>query len=348
MQDRRRREVHTDRFTLLLLLGQLWQHVEHLTYKPVVTLGLMAFQILAHMEPAAIPFLNHSLSSICLDPAAVSYSLAIADYGHALLRLWGSAFVHVSDYHLYYNMASLLYKGGSLETSLGSGPFGCLCIMMLVLAHGLLLFTWGLATSLGLGSTFGHHCFTGFSAVLFAFKYIVYGNQDGQVHVYFFSVAAKYATWVELIIMYAIAPTNSIVCHVCGIAAGAVVVHFPHLVPYQLAWVYLQHYGKHTVFFRLQACTNYNRINEINHTTILSRRLRVSSGSHGWWGTRRRLCWPFRRRDTPSSSSLCVPRRCHGNASCPPSSCSAAGKIHCQTRYSIPPIWFGGRTLVGA
>lgn len=242
MQDRRRREVHTDRFTLLLLLGQLWQQVEHLPYKPVVTLALMGFQIAAHVEPAAIPFLNYSVSSICLDPAAVSQALSMGDYASALLRLWGSAFVHINDYHLYYNMASLLYKGGSLETSFGSGPFGCLCLMMLALAHGLVLLAWGLAGTLGLGSTFGHPCFTGFSAVLFALKYIAYSNQAGQVHVYFFSVAAKYATWLELLLMYAVAPNNSIVCHMCGIAAGAVVVHLPHLAPYQLAWLYLQHY----------------------------------------------------------------------------------------------------------
>jgi membrane associated rhomboid family serine protease len=324
MQDRRRREVHTDRFTLLLLLGQLWQHIEQLPYKPVVTLGLMAFQIVAHMEPAAIPFLNHNLSSICLDPAAVSYSLAIADYGHALLRLWGSAFVHVNDYHLYYNMASLLYKGGSLETALGSGPFGCLCIMMLVLAHGFMLLTWGLATSLGLGSTFGHHCFTGFSAVLFAFKYIVYDNHEGQVRVYFFSVAAKYATWVELIIMYAIAPTNSIVCHVCGIAAGAVVVHFPHLVPYELAWVYLQHYGKRNDDFFTFVRAKYESVVIFNMVYFFVL-LRISSRSHVWWSPRK-LRWSFWRRDTASSSPLRISRRCHRNASTPFSSHSATGK----------------------
>ena len=67
--------------------------------------------VAAHVEPALVPFLNYSVRTLCLDPAAVWFAAGRGDYVNALLRVVGSCFVHGSDYHLYYNMASFIYKG---------------------------------------------------------------------------------------------------------------------------------------------------------------------------------------------------------------------------------------------
>lgn len=156
----RRRQTHTDHLSLLLLLAQLWQQIEHLPVKPVVTLALNGFMVAAHVEPLFIPFLNYSIHDMCLGHAQIVWSFGSGDFVNVLLRFFGAAFVHGSDYHLYYNCASFLWKGSVFETRLGPGPFAVLVMMLLVLAHASYLIAGILMQS--------HQCTIGFSGVVFA------------------------------------------------------------------------------------------------------------------------------------------------------------------------------------
>ncbi len=157
----RRRQPQTDKLGLLLLLAQLWQQIEHLPVKPFVTLSLIAFMVAAHIEPSLVPFLNYDEQHLCLDPQLIFHSFQAGDYVNSLLRFFGSAFVHGSDMHLFYNMGSFVWKGSVFETRLGPGPFAVLITMLLVMAHGMFVV-------LGILIPGHRHCAIGFSGVIFA------------------------------------------------------------------------------------------------------------------------------------------------------------------------------------
>ena len=89
----------------------------------------------------------------------------------ALLRLVGSAFVHGSDSHVYYNIASFIFKGVQLEQSLGPEGYAVLLTAMLFLSHGLVVIISWAATFLGYNGWY-HSCAIGFSAVIFALKFM--------------------------------------------------------------------------------------------------------------------------------------------------------------------------------
>lgn len=221
------------------------------TFRPIVTISLIALMVTAHIEPIFVPFLNYSISSICLDPMAVFRSVSMhGDYVSVLLRLFGSAFVHGSDSHLFYNMSSLLWKGATLEHQLGTGPFGVLVLMLLAVTNTLFV----------VAGVFmhGHHCAIGFSGVLFALKYYSYHNHRGPVSVWGLEVAPSFATWLELGLVQLISPQASLLGHACGILAGAIAAHFPHLLPFQVVWFYLEING--ILQFRLRLFDSFDSL----------------------------------------------------------------------------------------
>ena len=161
--DRRRRQPHSDTLYLMILMGQLWQQVERLPVKPLVTLAVIGLMVVAHVNPAVVPFLDYPESTMCMDHHAVLWGLTSANHLSVVLRVFGSPLIHASDHHLYYNCASLLWKGADLETSLGPGPFGVLLVMLILIYSSIFV----LAGSV-LERQFGSHCTIGFSGVLFA------------------------------------------------------------------------------------------------------------------------------------------------------------------------------------
>ena len=94
---------------LFILLAQLAAQVQRLPVKPPVTLALGALNVALHLRTDVLP----ALGAVCLAPSAILQALARghgAYNGEVPLRLVGSAFVHADDFHLYYNMGSLLWK----------------------------------------------------------------------------------------------------------------------------------------------------------------------------------------------------------------------------------------------
>lgn len=85
-----------------------------------------------------------------------------------------SAFYHVDDAHLVYNMISLLWKGLQLEGSMGSKKFARMVRVLLDLSHGLVVvsatFLYSFADNQG---SMYSKCVVGFSDVLFALKMVL-------------------------------------------------------------------------------------------------------------------------------------------------------------------------------
>lgn len=208
----------------VLAMGmQLLSQISQLERKPPVTLALMAVNVAAWLGMLPLAELGGGWEPM-LCPAAIV--AGIRPYTHLLL----SAFVHASDggYHLVYNMASLLWKGVTLELEMGSERFAAMVAALLLLSHGMYVPLSYLATSLFGAATF-HGCAVGFSAVLFGLKVVINHSQVGQQAVSFwgipFPVHAKYAAWVELVLISLVAPDASFVGHLCGILAGIIWLH---------------------------------------------------------------------------------------------------------------------------
>lgn len=94
---------------LLLLLSQIYQ--VGFSRIPPVTLVTLAVNIFLFLQPMKR-----------LDQTCISVEKCL--YGKDWHRLYLSPFHHADDWHLYFNMVSLLWKGINLERRLGSAWFG--------------------------------------------------------------------------------------------------------------------------------------------------------------------------------------------------------------------------------
>ena len=152
----------------MLLALRLLDQIRRLPVKPPVTLGLMAFQAILHLAPETIGVsARYLVQDSALLPAAIVMDGDVQ-------RLVMGQFLHGNDMHLYYNMASFLWKGVSLETSLGSEIYALTLAGLLVLT-GVIHCT--LSTLMFWTDTLHPESFftpvVGFSGVLFALKMIM-------------------------------------------------------------------------------------------------------------------------------------------------------------------------------
>lgn len=144
-------------------------------------------------------------------------------------RLILAALYHSNDIHLYYNMASFLYKGRVLERKFKSVYFLYLLSVFTVLTS---------LTYLGLNvalervlddSSYDLVCAVGFSGVIFALKVLVshYSPAGTQYILGFIPVPSKIAFWAELVIIQLITPHVSFTGHLAGILVGLLYIKGP-------------------------------------------------------------------------------------------------------------------------
>lgn len=191
---------------LILLASQLFQAgIDNI---PPVTLATLGLNIYLFLFPAA-PLLR----------ACVSVHEA---YWHGdWRRLLLSPFHHADDWHLYFNMTSLLWKGMKLERRLG-GPWFAYLLSVFSLLTGLvyLLLEAGLEV-LTDDWSYGTQCAVGFSGVLFGLKVVNnHYNPGGVSYIMNMPVANRYACWIELILIHLMSPGTSFVGHLAGILVG--------------------------------------------------------------------------------------------------------------------------------
>eukprot|EP00096_Caligus_rogercresseyi_P015130 TRINITY_DN756_c0_g2_i2.p1 TRINITY_DN756_c0_g2~~TRINITY_DN756_c0_g2_i2.p1 ORF type:complete len:502 (-),score=102.39 TRINITY_DN756_c0_g2_i2:575-2080(-) len=163
---------------------------------PKATLCGIAFMTGIHLE--MIPQLRIPLP---LSPISVING----DYTGLLL---GPLF-HADDIHLYYNMASLLWKGRRLESSYGTLNY---ILLLIFLTLGTSLSFVGLsifAAEFFQDDSYLHTRAIGFSGVLFALK-VIAGERN----------PISLSTWAELILIQLAVPNASFLGHLGGLLFG--------------------------------------------------------------------------------------------------------------------------------
>ena len=186
---------------------QLLQRINDLPYKPPVTLFLMAFMSLLHFG-----FLPN-FPQLCLMPAELLGG--ILNSRETAMNLILHSFVHADEWHLYYNMSSLLWKGVHLEKRMGSQPFAKLIAGFTIATSVIFVVLSGIT-----GMSYGT-CTVGFSQVLFALKTVLnLSSGYDRASVFGIPVPSKWAAWLELVLVYVLFPGTSFLGHFSGIIAG--------------------------------------------------------------------------------------------------------------------------------
>ncbi|XP_067363693.1 rhomboid-related protein 4-like isoform X2 [Channa argus] len=201
---------------LLLLVVQLFQ--EGLGNIPAVTLAVLGFNVYLYVFPAA------PLMKACV-------SLQLVHRNKEWRRLFLSPLHHVNDWHLYFNMVSFLWKGLRLERHLGAAWFLYLLSVFSLLTGLVYLLLQALMVKLiedkdALGDfidlpALSSECAVGFSGVLFALKVVSnHYNPGGVTYILNICVSNRFASWVELVLIYLVTPGTSLVGHLAGILVG--------------------------------------------------------------------------------------------------------------------------------
>nr|XP_019943551.1 PREDICTED: rhomboid-related protein 4 isoform X2 [Paralichthys olivaceus] len=191
---------------LLLLASQVFQ--VGLDKIPPITLGVLALNVYLFLFPAA------PLMQTCV---SVQQAYWLKDWRRLLL----SPLHHVDDWHLYFNMASFLWKGIRLEQRLGGAWFLYLLSVFSLLTGFVYLVLEAALTELTQDQSYSMTCAVGFSGVLFALKVLCnHYHPGGVTHVMGIPVANRYASWVELVIIHMTSPGTSFVGHLSGILVG--------------------------------------------------------------------------------------------------------------------------------
>lgn len=144
-------------------------------------------------------------------------------------RLVFASFFHLDDWHLYYNMASFLWKGKSLESSMGSQMFLFVLGVFSVLTSAVLVGLDVAFANLFNDPSYLYTCAAGFSGVIFALKVLTtYELPHGTSMVMgMFPIPMRYACWAELILIQLLVPNASFTGHLAGIIVGMLYVKGP-------------------------------------------------------------------------------------------------------------------------
>ncbi|KAJ0021932.1 hypothetical protein NQD34_009422 [Periophthalmus magnuspinnatus] len=191
---------------LLLLASQLL-HVGFDNIPPV-TLGVLGLNVYLYLFPAS------PLMKACV---SVDQAYWLKDWRRLLL----SPLHHADDMHLYFNMASLVWKGKRLERRLG-GPFFLYVLSVFSVLTGLVyLILQAALTELTQDYSFSMQCAVGFSGVLFGLKVLVNHYFPGGVsYVMGIPISNRYASWAELVLIHITSPGTSFIGHLSGILVG--------------------------------------------------------------------------------------------------------------------------------
>ncbi|KAK6623373.1 hypothetical protein RUM43_009225 [Polyplax serrata] len=209
MPPRRRR--HGLELGLILLLNELLQF--GMKNIPPVTLTSILGQTLLYMGLINVPW---DKEDVCLSGNGV---LKNKDWKRLLL----SALEHGDDMHLYYNMASFLIKGRSLEKRYGSKNFAFVLLFLTLVTSGMYLLLAVLMTEITENVAYMESCAIGFSGVIFALKVLTTHEEPNLTAMLVgIQIPGRYAAWIELILIHLLVPNSSFMGHLAGILAGVI------------------------------------------------------------------------------------------------------------------------------
>ncbi|KAF8792754.1 Rhomboid-related protein 4 like protein [Argiope bruennichi] len=201
---------------IMLLLYQIFGVIGYENIPPV-TLGTIGLQVAIFLR----------LLKFWYKPSHVCVSAYNVWTRREYSRLIFAAFEHADDWHLYYNMVSFAIKGRSLERRFGSVKFAYILAIFTILTNAVLVALNVLAIE-HLGDY--DQCAVGFSGVIFALKVLTTyydSNYLTQVMGIPIIVPARYAVWVELLLIQLFVPNASFYGHLAGILVGMAYVKGP-------------------------------------------------------------------------------------------------------------------------
>lgn len=187
-----------------------------------VTLAVMAMNVVPHLRPRGLRVAWPSIQQACISVKGVWFN-------QEWKRLFVSPFLHANDYHLYYNMASFMWKAVTLERHFGSAYFAYM-VGVFSVATGVLYLAihYFLAEFLDQWSQI-QSCAVGFSGVIFALKVVTTHLQPRGMSMIMgaFPVPTRLACWVELVLISVLFPNVSFVGHLAGVLVGMAFVSGP-------------------------------------------------------------------------------------------------------------------------
>ena len=185
-----------------------------------ITLGVLGLNIAAYLQPGTIAW--PSLQQACISVQGVLFQ-------KQWKRLLLAPFFHSSEFHLYYNMASFMWKAISLERHFGT-PYFLYMLSVFSIGTGSVYIgiNYMLAEVLDQWS-YIQSCAVGFSGVIFALKVVTTHMQPRGFSMVmgFIPVPMRLACWVELVLISALFPNVSFVGHLAGILVGLAFVSGP-------------------------------------------------------------------------------------------------------------------------
>ncbi|KAG0477639.1 hypothetical protein HPP92_012358 [Vanilla planifolia] len=211
--DRYRGRVSISRGMIPFLALHVASEYHRLRRKPPVTAGLILANTLIYLRPGMLHRLLPLIDEVSFNPHL------IVKYGD-LKRLFLSAFYHLNDSHLVYNMMSLLWKGIQLESSMGSVEFASMVAALLGLSQGITLILAKSLVIFDYEEAYYNQYAVGFSGVLFAMKVVLNSQSDGYTFLHGVLIPTRYAAWAELILIQLFVPRVSFIGHLGGILAG--------------------------------------------------------------------------------------------------------------------------------
>ncbi|XP_003740026.1 rhomboid-related protein 4 [Galendromus occidentalis] len=202
-----------DNFGVLLLVQHLLFTVG-LENIPPVTLGTIGLQVCLFLGLIKVPW--RSIEECCIS----AYTLIER---REFMRIFSSALEHSDSYHLYYNMASFVWKGIILESVMGAPFFAYLLVVFTILV-ALVSVSINYALAILFSSfDFMSSCAIGFSGVIFALKVVVnkvYPDVHPVIGGYNLRVPGGMYVWLELALISLFVPRASFVGHLAGILVG--------------------------------------------------------------------------------------------------------------------------------
>lgn len=209
---------------MFLLFFQLINFVQFLTARNEflpVTLGVLGLNVVAFLRPNVGRIHWPSVSSGCI-------SLQKVYYQKQWDRIILAPFLHADSFHLYYNMASFMWKARTLEGHYGSGYFAYMVAVFSVLTSLVyLVLNWAIAEMFDTWS-YVTTCAVGFSGVIFALKVLTtHLTPSGTSFMMGIPIPSRLAVWAELVLISVLFPRASFVGHLAGILVGVAFVSGP-------------------------------------------------------------------------------------------------------------------------
>ncbi|XP_019455576.1 PREDICTED: rhomboid-like protein 14, mitochondrial [Lupinus angustifolius] len=199
---------------LPLLALQTFSEYYRSERKPPITAALIAANTVIYLRPAFLEPFIPPIDEVWFNPHLI---LKHKD----LKRFFLSAFYHIGEPHLVYNMLSLLWKGIQLETAMGSVEFASMVASLLALSQGItLMLSKSLLLFFDYEKPYYNEYAVGFSGVLFAMKVVLNSRSEDYSYVHGVIVPSRYAAWAELVLIQMLVPGVSFLGHLGGILAG--------------------------------------------------------------------------------------------------------------------------------